>query len=310
MEDPNLIATLIPCDDHEAAKNAFTRVQNHGRYVAPTRSIAEFPTISSREATPARDKAGEEDGEGSGQSDCSPRILLRFNEEKLELKNPANGIAFGSHPEKCDIYLGPRGTGGVSGVHFCITFDVEGNIYLNDSSTWGTVVSYSGQAKDQTRRHFSWRLNHVKTEGKWDIQVYVPDSDGLGFKIDLATHERRKAEYMDNDGEFLAHSLNAPPPIYTLNIESYEATAAPSQALSPTQRPIYLRDDKLGSGSFGSVYKIIDASTGLVYAGKYFNKPQNRQEAEWLEDVRREIRIMTSIRHVRPHSRPQRVPEI
>lgn len=53
MEDPNLIATLIPVDKRKLTENAFRLEKNEERYLPPTRGIAEGPTISSREATPA-----------------------------------------------------------------------------------------------------------------------------------------------------------------------------------------------------------------------------------------------------------------
>ncbi|KAI9670781.1 MAG: hypothetical protein M1817_003892 [Caeruleum heppii] len=295
MEDPNLIATLIPSDDIGAAKFAFKHPQNRPRYLAPTRLIPECPTISSREATPAQDHPGVGAGEGGGEYNSSHRILLRFK-DGIHLKSPTNGITFGSNVDKCDVFLGPRGTGGYSGMHFCITFDDAGNVYLKDSSTWGTVVSYSGQANEQIRRHFTWRLSHPKKAGKWDVRVGVPDSNGLGFKIELATHKTCEDEYVHNVHQFLADGRNAAPPINALGIDSHETTAPPSRCRSPKQRPIYLRDDELGRGAFGSVYKIIDASTGFVFAGKYFHRPNSRG-AGWLEDIRREIRIMTSVRH-------------
>ncbi|KAI9842956.1 MAG: hypothetical protein M1837_006693 [Sclerophora amabilis] len=293
MEDPNLIATLIPADQNEFARSVFRLRENRRRYSAPTRCIPDNPTISSRETTPA----GGQFDEGGGEYDSLHRILLRFKEKEVDLKNPATGIAFGTDPKKCDVFLGPRGPGGISGLHFCITFDDAGNIYLKDSSTWGTAVSYSGQAEDEVRRHFTWRLNHEKDKGDWDIQVHVPTKRGLCFKVKLATHNTCGEEYRHNVYKFLEAGRNALPSVNALGIKSYETTEPPSQSFSPKQRPVYLRDQELGSGTFGSVYKIIDASTGFTFAGKYFHRRSQRTNSDWLETIRREIRIMSSIAH-------------
>jgi len=59
MEDPNLIATLIPVDLWELAKNVFCLPSNIARYLPPTKGIAEAPTILSREAIPARQELNE-----------------------------------------------------------------------------------------------------------------------------------------------------------------------------------------------------------------------------------------------------------
>ncbi|KAL8801322.1 MAG: hypothetical protein Q9182_004528 [Xanthomendoza sp. 2 TL-2023] len=61
MEDPNLIATLILLDGEKRAENAFCYDKNRKRYLPPTRGIAEGPTISSREATPAREQPDDDD---------------------------------------------------------------------------------------------------------------------------------------------------------------------------------------------------------------------------------------------------------
>ncbi len=68
------------------------------------------------------------------------------------------GYLFGTDPQACDILLGYRGGKGISGRHFCITFDDQGRVVLRDSSIWGTAVSYDVQAKDEVRHHFSWLL--------------------------------------------------------------------------------------------------------------------------------------------------------
>ncbi len=58
----------------------------------------------------------------------------------------------------------------MSGLHFCTTFDVtlneEKRLILRDSSTNGMAVSYSGQAEQEMRYHFTWVLDLEKEEGK------------------------------------------------------------------------------------------------------------------------------------------------
>jgi hypothetical protein len=60
MEDPDLIATLIPADKWEFARNAFKLPENKARHLAPTRGFAQGPTISSREPTPAPGESSED----------------------------------------------------------------------------------------------------------------------------------------------------------------------------------------------------------------------------------------------------------
>ena len=55
MEDPNLIVTLIPTDDCNLTDSAFCLDGNKNCYRPPTYGIEEGPTISSREATSAKE---------------------------------------------------------------------------------------------------------------------------------------------------------------------------------------------------------------------------------------------------------------
>ncbi len=138
MKDPNLIATLIPADTEKLTENAFRRKHNEKRYLPPTQGIAEDPTISSREATPAKEMLDDD----HCKYDFTHRLQLTFDKEP---KDPTKGYSFGTNPQVCDILLGQRGARCISGLHFCITFDDtiddEKHLILRDSSTNGTVTN-------------------------------------------------------------------------------------------------------------------------------------------------------------------------
>lgn len=74
-----------------------------------------------------------------------------------------------------------------------------------------------------------------------------------------------------------------------LVLRSKDTSLALSEILSPTKRPIYLEFAELGMGGFGRVYKAVNASTGLEYAGNEFF-----YEKEW----EKEIEIRSCLRHV------------
>lgn len=76
---------------------------------------------------------------------------------------------------------------------------------------------------------------------------------------------------------------------YNLGFRSLGTSFAPSESLSPTKRPVYLKREELGSGAFGRVKKVLNATTGLEYAGKEFF-----HSIGW----EREIEIMKELRHV------------
>lgn len=88
----------------------------------------------------------------------------------------------------------------------------------------------------------------------------------------------------------------APPPhevaFHNLALRSPGTSFAPSESLSPSKRPIYLKSKVLGKGAFGQVRKLVDASTGHEYAGKEFFQDQGWEK---------EIEIMKNLRHVGIH---------
>ncbi|KAF7502516.1 hypothetical protein GJ744_005637 [Endocarpon pusillum] len=133
------------------------------------------------------------------------------------------------------------------------------------------AVSYGGQAEKEVRHHFTWILDLKREMGKWEIQVHVR---GLRFKVDLASHETCKAKHDKNVQDFLQDNPTAPPSLDVLGIQSHTATAQCSQPLTPRQLPIYICERKLGTGSFGSVDKVIDVSTGAIFARKEFYESQ------------------------------------
>ncbi|MDI1488801.1 MAG: hypothetical protein OHK93_008077 [Ramalina farinacea] len=295
MEGPDLIATLIPSDDDDLARNAFRHEDNQKRCLPPTRGIDEGPATSSREATPACAQSIVDD---YGTHEHKHRLRLTFNKEPP--KDPTKGYAFGTDKQKCDVLLGSRGARGTSRVHFHITFDLIGGkrrLVLTDCSTHGTAVIYNGQAREEVRHHFTWILNLAKGEGEWKIVVHVRR---LKFKVELASHETYKAEYNENVEKFLNHSRTADPPLGVLSINSYLTTVIPSQSLTPGQRPIYIHEEELGRGSFGRVDRVVNVSTGAIYAHKEFYEPKWEKDAEhrkhqqekWRNQIRREIRIM------------------
>ena len=267
MEDPNLIATLIPIDNKNRAENAFRHVDNESRYLPPIQGITEGPTISSREATPAQELPKHDNHDYK----FTHRLQLTFDKVP---KNATKGYSFGTDSQQCDISLGPRGAHLISGRHFCIAFDdtidKRSHLVLRDSSTNGMAVSYDGQANKEVRHHFTWILDLQKEEGKWEVRVHVR---GLEFKVELASHETCKAEYNKNVKEFLKNSRSNLPQLDILGIDSYTTTVQPSQPLTPRQLPIYISEGNLGSGSFGNVDKVIDVSTGAIHARKEFKEP-------------------------------------
>ncbi len=283
----------IPVND--LTKHEITRDENEGRYLLPTDAFDDEPVIGSREATPSYVPLPK--GDEGDNFEKTYRLPLKFN---VPPKDPTKGYAFGTSQQRCDVVLASRGVRGTSRVHFHITFDVingEKCLVLKDSSTAGTAVSYNGQARKEVRRDFTWILN-LKESGKeggekkeeWEIEVHV---QGLEFKVVLATHESCAVDYNNEVTKFLEVGRNADPPIGDMGI--YSPTEPPSRYLSPGRRPVYISEGNIGKGSFGKVDKVIDVSTGVIYARKTFFDPGKQERERRLDQ---EIRIMKEHPHV------------
>ena len=172
----------------------------------------------------------------------------------------------------------------ISGLHFYITFDKQRRLILQDVSAYSTSVSYKQQAGDQRRRNFRWILLYDNVT-LWQKKT----ARGLAFKIYLpSSYKTGQQRYRDKVERFIADAANVLPALNNLTF-NHDTSVAPSEALSPTQRPIYLKQRELGRGTFGLVRKVIDASTGLEYAEKQFF-----QTTGWEQ----ELRIMRQRHHV------------
>lgn len=219
--------------------------------------------LPSREPTPAR-------------STSASLSQLQFTFDKRP-KDPAKGFVFGSDPKICDVKIGMK-KNSVSGQHFRITFNAKGDLVLIDTSSSGTMVSYAGQGHFP-RRNFMW----IIFGDRRDITIEVID---LNIQIQRSTHHEFAAQLQSYLTEVhISLSLDLPA------IQSGETTARQSMVHTPTQRPIYLLDERIGKGGFGEVYKAIDVSTGRLYAGKQLLKV--------LKEWEREVQIMRRLSHVR-----------
>ncbi|KAK5188662.1 hypothetical protein LTR92_011315 [Exophiala xenobiotica] len=149
------------------------------------------------------------------------------------------------------------------------------------------ALSYDGQAKDDLRNHFKL----IFFPGYQTIRVKIPlrNKRELGFNVHLPQHyETKRKEYNDNVERFMAGS---PPPhevaFNNLILRSQGTSFAPSETLSPTRRPVYLKREELGKGAFGRVRKVLDATTGYEYAGKeFFHKNGWEKEVEIMKYLR------------------------
>ncbi|KAI9783320.1 MAG: hypothetical protein M1816_001418 [Peltula sp. TS41687] len=298
MYGPDVFAVLIPCDDQNRARTAFGLRQNERRFIKAT---APSPGPDSSPLSPS--EITEDD-----DATCD-RIILRFSDP---LNNPLEGVQFGTHV-LADVFLGSRGTMGISARQCNIAVDDNLWVWLHDyHSTHGTAVGYDDDQKDEVRKCDTWILSYApgtpKRLGK--ITVHV---SGLAFKIDFPNHQTASPEYIVNLRKFHQQCKNAAPPIDAVDLNSSNpSTAAPSQAQTPGKRAIYLDAGLIGKGTFGEVWRVIKTRNGQYYAMKKWfppdspitkkrDKKRKRDDPAWqawLQQIRYEYELMKSNPHV------------
>ncbi|KAJ9624529.1 Protein kinase protein rad53 [Taxawa tesnikishii (nom. ined.)] len=273
MEGQHTILVLTAVSS--TAEAAFGLPHNRRRYSPPSSDHS----FDSRESTPLPNLQEDDD-----DANCGYRLRLTFTQPPEDIQK---GYVFGTDPRRCDVLLGQRrGQGSISGEHFSITFDDDGRVILRDFSRCGTAVSYDGQTKDQKRSHFTWII--FEEFEKIEAQLSGTDSK---FWIELARHEECQLEYQANVNTFLESrrehekSTSALPPFNILGIHSQGTAAAPTTSHSPGQGPVYILYEELGRGEFGAVHKVVDVSTGYVYAGKEFMRPGWENEVAAMKRV-------------------------
>ena len=253
--DPRLIVTLEA--DNPTAEIAWNQLENRDRCTFTSESDGRAVEIPSREATPAPGQSGSQ-------------IQLTFHKKP---KNLEKGFVFGSDPKTCDVLLGAWAAG-FTRQHFRITFNRRGEVILEDISREVTRVSYNGEDPPD-RNDFTWILfydykNITVTLNKGEKKIE------LKFKVEWP--ENRKsclAQYEAHRDAYLEECRKATPSLSRLGIESKESQYS----------PIYLPREELGRGSFGTVHKVVNVSTGGEYAGKTFHGGNWKDEVAVLREI-------------------------
>ena len=292
MYDHDVFAVMTACDLKNRASSAFKLPHNSRWFRSATGGVADKPTMSSREATPAEDPPSEDEH--------VDRLVVTFDEL---LKDCPDGLRFGTNPSSSHILLGHRGTKGISAKQYHIAVDDSLSIFLHDyHSTHGTAVGYDGQNKEEVRKKETWILAYKPgTESQLGaISIY---SGGLAIDVAFPNHAAADPRYMHQLRALVNTGTGAAPPIGVLGLDSEVTTQAPSGAQSPGERLIYNKDQRLGKGAFGDVHGAIRAQDGNFFAVKTFQPPANKRkrgdiEAAWLKNIRREFTIMKDHPHV------------
>ena len=302
MYEAKVFAVLIPDDYQGLARDAFRLRPNAGLYHQSSKGIVTEPGLSSREPTPALSVSEHGDNDNNHDSD---RLILTFDDLP---RNPQRGWQFGTDPRTSDVLLGHRGTHGVSARHFLVKIDEDRRVVLRDTSTFGTSVSYDGQAEYEVRQNFTWILS-LEPGSTNSLGETVLRPGKLAFRIHFPNHRLGKSEYLSSLQNFINAGRVDLPTVTALGLDSGTTTAIPSHSRTPGQGPIYVNLSLIGQGEFGAVHRVIDVSTGNIYAGKRFRHPfgnavkgkRKLDHDKWMNGVRNETSIMKENPHVSNH---------
>ena len=112
----------------------------------------------------------------------------------------------------------------------------------------------------------------------------VTSANLLKFQVIVANHSIQSESYKEMRAQIFREVKNSMPSMPPLVMDSKVTTVNTSMVSTPTTQPFYYRceDRILGIGAFGIVYKVVDASTGVEYAGKAFFGDFDPSEADIL----------------------------
>ncbi|VBB81517.1 Putative protein of unknown function [Podospora comata] len=116
----------------------------------------------------------------------------------------------------------------------------------NRYSTHGTAVGYNGQNEKEIRLNEMWILA-FDPGAESSFRLITVASGGLAIRIEFSNHQGKEAH----------------PAV----------TEPPSEAQTTSERLIYFKERKIGSGIFGRVFRLIRARDGQYCAGKVFTPP-------------------------------------
>lgn len=258
MGDKNWIACLYPAagDSYDHSYNVIH--SNAKRWTATQREQIAIPTYYSR-----------------------PGFLFTVNPGPKG--GARQGFLLGTDASTCDIVM-PKAEG-ISPRHCRFTFRANGEFIMRDLSDNGMIVSYDQKGKEK-RSHFEWIIGGDKgVESSPKILIRIHPK----LQFEIVVFYDKMGPYDDKLRWFIGEAVIREQRGLR-NLDSRSKTLiAEVPALSTD--PIYLSQERLGEGGFGSVDRVWDVSTGVEYASKSFH---NIRKSDWQQ----EASMLRSVSHV------------
>ena len=218
------------------------------------------------------------------KEDTEPALQFLFNNWP---KDFAKGYVLGSYEKSCDALLGDPGDG-IPKEMLAFTFNKQHQLTMNVLSDHQTLVTFN-QQKQGNRERFTWIFPH----GKHEIRVKM--ANGIEFDVVLPEYRRNRIDFHDHCERFLRSAVGDDLLGNSLGIETRAVTEEKTET---SKRPkwFYLRGEKLGGGSYGSVFKALQMPSGKVFAAKRFDS--NRYLKKEVTMLRK---VCENTKHVSTH---------
>ena len=284
MDDTDLIACIyIKGDTNDRLAKSF---ETSAHYVPPRR-LHDSPAARPAQGERAKTEPPSRDFPDDDYEDC---IEMRFS------KPPRSrlGLIFGKNPN-CDIVL--PNSNGISNRHFALTFDDAGHVVVKDlGSSFGTQITYGNQGAGY-RSRFQWIVNssNIPSEHK-PIILQLDSNPRYELRIVANIEDLPLPEYNERISLFRQGSAQAADLFADLGLP-YAGTERPTAVHTPSQKEIYLTE-KIGEGSFASVTRLWNVSTGAQSVLKEPSLKVLRQKRVNINQWRNEAYIMGLISHV------------
>lgn len=267
-QNANLAFTLVACN--ERARQMWVDPHNKSRYVPASFTRDQIGDGFLRAGTSAITMSGQL----REKKDTEPALQFLFN---IRPKDLAKGYVLGSYDKSCDALLSDPGDG-IPEEMLAFTYNRQHQLVMNVTSDHQTSVTFNHQ-KQGNRKRFSWIFPH----GNHKIRVKV--ANGIEFDVVLPQYGRNVTEFYKNCDQFLSSETGDNLLANSLDIDT-KSVATDKNETSKRLEPFYFRVGKLGSGSYGSVFKALQMPSGKSFAAKTFdNNRYFRKEVEMLRKV-------------------------
>ena len=282
-QDANLAFTLVA--RNEAGRQMWADPRNSSRYVP-----ASFIRERTRKQYLGQSASTQPDSENNNEQpapqkrkETDPALQFLFN---FWPKDFAKGYILGSSDTLCDTLLGDLGDG-ISKQTLAFTFNERHELIMNVISDDPTWVVYNSQKGVEMGR-FKW----IFPQGQKLIRVRVADL--VEFDVVLPKYGIYKEQFHLNCESFLSSAAIGNLPVG--DVEDSTALVRQPSGTSAPKKSFYLRGKKLGSGSYGDVFKVLRMPDREVFAAKTFKHTDSfRQGVDMLRKVCKEhhVSIMT-----------------